>query len=362
MAEPVIDAHFHWFPPSYPRRLCEREGFPRAEPLADGGYRFIYNDGRVSTDQVGVYFDLDRTLQEAQRATGPDTTVIITSGAQAGVVDQMPVEEAVDVALEFNEELAKTARDHAGTVYGAAYVPLNDTARAIEVTDHAINELGLVGINLPALTSDGFTDSPRLEPFYDHVEKLGVPLIVHPTDMVYREVFPEYDTAIYLGLGRLIDSSLNVLRLVFSGIMERHPDLKVLLNHAGGVLPYQAGRIDKNVRILGTLNENAHVKNLSELPSTYLRRIYVDTVVPQPLTIRTALEFFPSSHVLYGTDHPFCWDAQEAIGIFEKAGVDPATRQLVLEANAQKLFRLPAQAERMELSRASGSPAAVGAT
>jgi aminocarboxymuconate-semialdehyde decarboxylase len=116
--------------------------------------------------------------------------------------------------------------------------------------------------------------------------------------------------------------------------MERHPALKVMHTHGGGVLPYQAGRIDKNARI----------KGLPELPSTYLRRIYVDTVCPQELTVRTAVEFYGADHVMYGTDYP-CWSPTAAVEVIDGARLSEQDTARVLRDNAAGLLgignRLP---------------------
>jgi aminocarboxymuconate-semialdehyde decarboxylase len=118
------------------------------------------------------------------------------------------------------------------------------------------------------------------------------------------------------------------MRLIFSGIMERHPDLKVLHTHGGGILPFQAGRLDKNARI----------KDLPQPPSTYLRRMAVDTVAPQALTIRGALEFYGAARVLYGTDFP-CWQPSAAVGVIDEA-VPAHQREDVMGRNAAEYFRL----------------------
>jgi aminocarboxymuconate-semialdehyde decarboxylase len=125
---------------------------------------------------------------------------------------------------------------------------------------------------------------------------------------------------------------VTVLRLIFSGIMERHPALKVMHTHGGGVLPYQAGRIDKNARI----------KGLPELPSTYLRRTYVDTVCPQELTVKTAVEFYGADHVMYGTDYP-CWSPKAAVAVVQGAGLSEADSVRVLRDNAAGLLGIGAR-------------------
>jgi aminocarboxymuconate-semialdehyde decarboxylase len=326
----AIDTHFHWYPRSHFDKLVARDTYPRA--VRDGeGYTFYFNDGRSYVPLPAVWFDLDAGLAAAD-ATGHEVTVVATTGVLAGVLDQFPLSAAMALAEDYNEQMAQAQRAYPGRFYGTAAVPLADAGEAVAITEHAVAGLGLRGINLPPVCSGAEPiDSPRLEPFYSRVEELGVPLIVHPTDIVFDEILAGYDTGLQRSLGRLIDSSVTILRLIFSGIMERHPALKVIHTHAGGLLPYQAGRIDKNARI----------KGLPELPSTYLKRTFVDIVAPQELTIRTALEFYGSDHVLYGTDYP-CWSPKAAVAVLGDCGLAGPDLARVLLGNAEDVLGIRA--------------------
>ena len=319
----AVDSHFHWYPRAHFEKLAARADNPRA--VRDGdGYRYYFNNGRSYVPLPAVWFDLEAGLA-ASDAVGHDVTVVATTGVLAGVLDQTPLAAAVELAVDYNEHMAEAQRSYPGRFFGTAAVPLADTAEAVAVAEHAVSELGLRGINLPPRTAGGDSiDAPRLEPFYGRVEELGVPLIVHPTDLVFDEILAGYGTGLQRSLGRLVDSSVTILRLIFGGIMERHPALTVIQTHAGGLLPYQAGRIDKNARI----------KGLPELPSTYLKRTFTDIVAPQELTIRTALEFYGSDHVLYGTDYP-CWSPKAAVAVLSDSGVSEADAARVLRGNAE---------------------------
>jgi aminocarboxymuconate-semialdehyde decarboxylase len=323
----VVDSHFHWFPRSHFEAMADRADYPRTERVGDG-YKYFYNNGRGFLPLPAVWFDLDEGLATADAATGPDTVVVCTTGVLGGLLDQMPVTDAVDSAFAYNEEIAKAQRTHHGRFFGTAAVPLQNTEQALAVLDHAIG-LGLRGVNLPAMTAEDPIDIARLEPFYERVGELGIPLIIHPTDIAFGEVLSGYAEGLQRSLGRLLDSSVTVLRLVFSGIMERHPGLKIVQTHAGGLLPYQAGRIDKNARIA----------DLPHPPSEYLKKIFVDTVAPQALTIRTALEFYGPDKVIYGTDHP-CWSPHAATGVIDEAGLDPEVKSRVLSTNVESAFNL----------------------
>lgn len=323
----LIDSHFHWYPRSFLEEMRGRAQYPRVERDGDG-YVCWYNEGGSRIALSSEWFDLERGLAVTEE-TGYETTVVCTTGVLSGLNDQASLADSIDIAVRYNEEVAAAQRRHKGTFYGTACVPLQDTQEAIRVTDYAVKELNLRGVNLPPVTKKEEVDVPRLEPFYGRVEELGVPLIIHPTDIAYDDVLKGHGGAFQRTVGRLLDSSMTVLRLIFSGILDRYPDLKIIHTHAGGLLPYQAGRIDKNARIAG----------LRRRPSEYLANILVDTVAPQALTIRTAIEFYGAENVLYGTDYP-CWSPSAALEVLADAKLDTEQTKMLLTKNAGRSLNL----------------------
>jgi len=127
--------------------------------------------------------------------------------------------------------------------------------------------------------------------------------------------------------------SVAAYRLVLSGIMERHPRLKVFVSHTGGALPYQAGRMDKNSK----------AAKLPRMPSVYLRRMYTDTVSPHAMGVKFAIDFYGADHVLYGDDNP-CWNAASALRVFDEVELSDEDRRKILYDNARRVLNLRDQA------------------
>ena len=127
----------------------------------------------------------------------------------------------------------------------------------------------------------------------------------------------------------MIDVSVSAYRMVLSGIMERHPDLKIFMSHTGGALPYQAGRMDKNSK----------AAKLPKPPSEYLRRMYTDTVSPHAIGVKFAIEFYGVDHVMYGSDYP-CWNPEGALRVLNEAGLSAADQQKVMYDNARRILGL----------------------
>ena len=243
----IIDSHFHWWPRSIFDKLCKRKEFPNARVNARGGYDYRRRaDSGQHLNSWAEWFDLDKQF-EYMDSLGHQVDVVCSIGPFSVSFSDMPLDEGRDYALMWNEEMAGAQKKYPGRLWASAAVPLQDTRAAIEVVDDAVNRLGLMGVNLPgSVGADARIDDERLEPFYAHVENLGLPLFLHPTDVIFQDMLDGYDGALHLSLGRVIEVSVAAMRMILSGMMERHPKLKIVMSHTGGSLPYQAGRMDKN--------------------------------------------------------------------------------------------------------------------
>lgn len=313
----LVDSHFHWLPKQVEDDL---------QKLRGQAFR-----------HTAEWWDLPGQLEHMD-STGRRIDVICSGGVATAHYAEIEVAAARELTRAYNEEMADAQQRYRGRVWGTCVLPLQDTAAAMTELDHAVATLGLVGVSLPARVGEGeFVDAPRLESFYDRVEQLGVPLVLHPTDNVFADGLAGYGGALHLGIGRVVDVSVCAMRLILSGVMERHPDLKVLISHTGGALPYQAGRLDKN----------SAAASLPERPSSYLKRMYTDTVSPGVADkqaasgLAFAIAFFGADRVLFGDDHP-CWDTRAALDQFDALNISDSDRARIASANAVQVFGLTA--------------------
>jgi aminocarboxymuconate-semialdehyde decarboxylase len=326
----IIDSHFHWWPRSIFETLCRRKGYPRAVLNARGGYDYWRRqESGAHLNSWAEWFDLDQQLAHMD-GLGHQVDVVCSIGPFSVAFSDMPPEEGRDLAYLWNEEMAGAQRKYPGRVWASAAVPLTDPAMAIEVLDHAVGKLGLTGANLPgSVGSDPRIDAERLEPFYARVEALGIPLFLHPTDVVFQDLLDGYNGALHLSLGRVIEVSVAAMRLVLSGLLERHPGLKIVLSHTGGALPYQSGRMDKNTK----------AAKLPRPASTYLKRMYTDTVSPHAAGMKFAIDYYGIDHVMYGTDYP-CWDPATALSLLDELALSDADKQKLFYDNARRILGL----------------------
>ncbi len=326
----IIDTHFHWKPRAVYERLSKREEFPRVVPNERGGFSVWLNDGeRPTSNSPASWFDLDGELETLDKLDH-QVDVVCSAGTFSVFFSQLPPEEGRDAAIHWNEEMAWAQDRYPGRVWASAAVPLTDTAMALEVLDDAVNRLGLMGVALPgSIGNDPHIEAERLEPFYDRVEELDLPLFLHPTDALFANMLAGYGGALHQSIGRVMEVSVAASRLIVSGVMERHPNLKVVLSHTGGALPYQAGRMDKNMK-----------SPLQPQPaSTYIKRMYTDIVSPHVEGMKFAVEYYGADHILYGTDFP-CWNAATALALFDQIGLSDEDRHKIFYANARRVLNL----------------------
>lgn len=325
----IIDAHFHWWPRAVFEDLCKRSGYPRAERNARGGYDYWRKPGEPWFVLGPEWFDLDAQLAHMD-GLGHRVDVVCSTGPFSLHYSDLPADEGGAGADLWNSEMARVQRLHPGRIWASAAVPLVDTGIAIDVLDRAIGEHGLIGVNVPgSVGDDPRIDAERLEPFYARCAELGVPIFLHPTDAIFPDMLEGYNGALHLSLGRVMEVSVAAMRLIYSGIMERHPNLKIFMSHTGGALPYQAGRMDKNGK----------GAKLPHPPSTYIKRMYTDTVSPHMLGMKFAVDYYGVDHIIYGSDYP-CWLPEQALKFFDEIGLSEEDQRKILYDNARRILNL----------------------
>jgi aminocarboxymuconate-semialdehyde decarboxylase len=326
-APEAIDAHIHLFPLAYYEFLAARGTEPRME-FADG--RWSYLNGRRSIrSESPEWHDLDTQFETAAK-TGYDMA-LISSGGVHGDLDGLPASEAKEGARIINEDWAAMQRKHPGRFYGAAVVPLMDVNAAIDELDYAIDTLGLLNaVSLPSSIAGEGLDAPRLEPFWAHVEKRGVTMFLHPVDSALLEAMDGYNYRLHASMGRVCDSSMAVMRLILSGTLDRHPALRILHFHAGGVLPYVSGRLDKNASIPG----------IERQPTEYIKEMWTDTAQPYAPTIQLAMGFYGDDRVMYGSDNP-CWNPTGALRAVEELELTDEVRRRVMFETVSQVVDIP---------------------
>ncbi len=279
-----IDAFAHILPPRYLERL-EKHLETAISPAQLRYYREgVFHFDRSISDLEARWRDIERF---------EDYTQVL-------VLAVPPLEEvgppgvAVDFARMANDEMASLVAKHPDRFAGfAAALPLNDVEASLAEMELARRDLRALGVQLFTNVNGVALDDPRFEPLLARAEALGIAIWLHPI----RGFDPAY--GVWWSLGWPYETAAALSRLVYSGAMERHPDLKVIAHHGAGMVPHFSAR-------LGMGPGYRQVKDtLPRPPLEYFKRFYADTALfGSPHAVRCVLEFFGPSHVLFGTDAP----------------------------------------------------------
>ncbi|MDA0263541.1 MAG: amidohydrolase family protein [Chloroflexi bacterium] len=243
-----------------------------------------------------------------------------------------PDKEADWVRL-LNEHLAETAKDAGAAFRSIAAVPLQDGERAARELQYAVNTLGMLGAMLPSDPAEVDVADPGLAPFWAAAEDLDVPVMLHgASHSKWPLVGPSF---MAFSMGRTLDTTILAAKLIHSGLLDRHPNLKLVLCHGGGSLPFLIGRLDVAYK--------RGMEKLTELerggPEAYMPMLYYDTVTVNPRSLKLLLDLAGPEHIMLGTD--WVWSAMSGglLDAVDHVGLDQAGRDRICRQNAIDLFR-----------------------
>ncbi|MFI6504712.1 amidohydrolase family protein [Nonomuraea typhae] len=235
-----------------------------------------------------------------------------------------------------NETMAQTTRSAPHRFTPMATVPLQSAGAADELV-YAVEQLGMAGVEVSTDAGPRDLDDVSVEPFWEAAENLQALILIHPSASA-RVQLP-YRLGNFVG--NPSDTTLAIARLMFGGVLDRHPHLRICLVHGGGFLPYQAGRLEHGFRVYG----GEHIKTS---PLELLRRLSYDTVLHSPGRVRTLIDLVGIDRVLLGTDYPFDMGDPDPQGTLAAIpGLRERDRLQIARKNAERLIR----------PRAASSPA-----
>ena len=244
----------------------------------------------------------------------------------------LSADNATTWARLFNEHLAEVVRGSPGRFAGLATVPVQDGTLAARELEYAVKELGFLGVMLATDPMEQDLALESFEPFWDAAEALDVPIVMHPpTHGFGANIRPSY---LAFSLGRTLDTTITAAKLILTGLFDRHPNLKMMLVHGGGYLPYQAARIDNGYRG----GNGRPVELQRDKPSDYLPLLYYDNVAVSTPAVRMMHDIAGTEHLLLGSDYVFAGSAAPIADNIEEAGFTTDQLELICCGNARRLF------------------------
>ena len=249
---------------------------------------------------------------------------------------------AVSLATSFNDQLAEAIRKHPDRFAGLAAIAPQDPAAAAKELERAVQSLGLKGAIVNSHTRGEYLDESKFWEIFEAAESLGVPIYLHPNTPSPRMVGPFLDRGLDGAVfGFAVETSLHILRIVFSGVFDRFPKLRMVAGHLGEGLPYWLFRIDFMHQRLTANNRYATVPKLQRKPSDYLKEnFYITTsgMAWQP-PILYAQSVLGMDRVLYAMDYPYQFVPEE-VKVTDDLPISEEDKKKLYQTNAEKMFAL----------------------
>ena len=318
-----IDLHAHYYPPAY---LDVLERVAKASATRDEGLQRILED-KIRPERA--MHDITERLPLMDRV-GLDMQVLSVSIPQTYHADQAT---AVAMAQAANDGTAAVCREYSTRFKGFASLPLPHTEAALAELARAIDELGLHGVVIGASVLKEPLDRPELVPVFDELNRRNLAVFIHPMLPCGVECMQEYDLA--AAVGYMVDTCLAALRLVYSGTMERCPNLQPILCHAGGYLPFQWDRLEMSYRTRPETRQH-----IAKPPTEYLKRFYYDNTNYFVPALRCTLEAVGAGQMVLGSDYPFgLGDMERMISTLDALDLSATDRERIESGNALGFLR-----------------------
>ena len=332
----AIDLHAHLTP------ACLLDALARGVPLH-------------GLDPAGVARGLLRPIDTAQRLADMDrlgVTMQVVSPEPQVYCYQHDAAAVAALHRECNDEIAALVAARPDRFRGLAVLPMQDVGRAVAELSRTVGELGLSGVMVGDHVNGGLYDEPQFREFWQEAERLGALVLLHqasPTLVAART------TRYHLAntIGNAVERTVDVAAIVFGGVLDAYPDVRICLCHGGGYTCFAAGRLDWGWR----WRESARTR-IAAPPSSYLSRFFYDCITHDERALRFIVDTVGIDRVVFGSDYPGYAAGAEGTGydpVQWLAGsvlLSDAEKQAILTTNATALLRLPDSGDLVDHQRA----------
>lgn len=325
-----IDIHSHLLPPEWPDFNGSRDlGFPVLE--GSGDKRRILINGEFFREVSATSWDVPERIR---LYAGHDVDVQVVCTVPVLFSYHLPAGPAAEFTRFLNDHIAGVQNDHPDRVIALGSLPLQDTQRAIAEVEHC-REQGLAGVQIGSNVNDRNLDDPELFEVFSACADAGLALLVHPWQMMGREKMSRYWLPWLVGMPA--ELSRAICSMIFGGVLERLPGLRVCFAHGGGAFPFTIGRIEHGYNMRPDLVATHNPVN----PRAYLGRFWVDSVTHDPQALAYLIEVMGEDKVALGTDYPFPLGEQEPGACIEALNAADTLREKLYWKNALDWLALP---------------------
>jgi len=321
-----IDIHTHILPPDWPD-LQERYGY--------GGWVQLERHGTGCAHMTldGSFF---RSVEENCWEPAVRLADCRSHGVNVQVLSTVPImfsywakpADTLDLAKLLNDHIASVCAAHPNRFVGLATLPMQDPHVACTELERCMRDLGLAGIEIGSHVNGMNLDHPRVFPVLEAAESLGAAVFVHPWEMLGRERMSKYWLPWLVGMPA--ETSLSICSMIFGGVFERLPRLRIAFAHGGGAFPATLGRIEHGFRVRPDLCAVDNEHN----PRDYLGRFYVDSLVHDAAMLDYMIGLMGANSIALGSDYPFPLGEQVPGTLIESMDLQAEVRDRLLAGTA----------------------------
>lgn len=324
----VIDIHTHMVSDAWLRLLIERSKTYSVRDVPDGT-RAVQRGGAPFMTLTPGMFDYGARIVAMDEA-GVDVAVVSLTCPNVYWGDAATSLEAARV---INDDMTEAQAAYPDRIRWLCSLPWQHADLAIAELERCLTA-GAVGVMVLANIDGASLTDEQFSPIWEAIDKHGLPVFVHPTTPPGVDSLDMAQYHLVFSVGFTFDTTLALSRMILDGFFDRYRNLRILGGHAGGYLPFLIGRLDSGFR-----SYEAARASIQDLPSTYLDRIHVDSIVYTPQALRYTVEVFGPDNILFGSDYPHKnGKMTEILGILDCLG--KTERERIVSKNAERLFRL----------------------
>lgn len=324
-----IDVHNHFYPTKFLKQL-ENVGSTVGITIEtdDWGRQILVQHGNRLVTITPPMNNVNKRIEDMDQS-GFDMQILTLS---APSVDIFPAEIGETLAKVVNDEIARICQEDPDHFMAFATLPFIDPERTVIELERCIDALGFKGACMGTNINGMGLDDQILYPFYERMADYDLPIHIHPRAPADKETYKDYRLVPMIGFE--MELCIAVVRLIMGGVMERFPNLKFIVSHLGGALPYLAERIQNCYEAYPECQEN-----ISRPAKDYLKRFYYDTVSFFEPALMCAYSFLGAKRLILGSDYPHViGDIREAVTSIEHLDIPQTDKEMIYSANILRLI------------------------